>query len=168
MKIHSNLGAVEHFGHQGPSLSNAERLFTRDPPCSLWTPAEAEKLGMVSGQDVHISQCSLDSNKFGLSRQAGRSKTTICQLKQTSQAQIPIPAMRKFLSPSSHPYHHLKNMAQIHKLFQAQGVSERWSCDSSLGSPKGQMRQHPPKQETCPVPFMGKNMTGRGKKKKKE
>lgn len=55
---------------------------------------------------AHLT-CSLDSNDLGLSRRAGRSKTTTCQLKQSSQAQIPIPSMHKFC-PSSHPYHHLE------------------------------------------------------------
>lgn len=110
MKKHSHLGAVEHCGHQGASLSHAECLFVRNPFCTLWTQAEAGELSTLAGQDVHISQCSLDSNEFGSSREAGRSKTTLCQLKQTSQAQIPIPTMREFLSPSSHPYHHLKKI----------------------------------------------------------
>lgn len=55
---------------------------------------------------AHLT-CSLDSNDLGLSRRAGRSKTTTCQLKQSSQAQIPIPSVHKFC-PSSHPYHHLE------------------------------------------------------------
>lgn len=56
-------------------------------------------------------------------------------------------------------------MAQIHKLFQDQGENERWSCDSCLEIPKGQMRQRPLKQEESPVPFMAKIMTRREKSK---
>ena len=52
MKKCGHLGAVKHFGHQGPSLSNAELLFVRDPPCSLWIRAEAGELGTIAGQDV--------------------------------------------------------------------------------------------------------------------
>lgn len=58
-------------------------------------------------------------------------------------------------------------MAQSHKLFQDQGVSKRWSCDSCLESPKGQMRQHPSKQEASPIPFMAKIISGGEKKKNK-
>lgn len=132
-KNHGNLGAVEHFSHQIPRLNKTP-----------W--------GCQGAQPQCWSRCAHLTLHFG--QQQSWLEQTSRQVQDSN-----LPTKTDIPGSNSHPHHAQapsqlpslsspwKEMAQIQKLFQDQGVNESWSSSSCLQSLKGHMRQHLSKQE---------------------